>query len=106
MQTRSKTLRQRSSKCFAEMHTLLTRISGKSMQRIQAIYAFLIYLDKNFTLVRQTLEKECVWVVMRDKVNKCKKDIESGNADLLMSLLSKKERNEMIRIVYELEKKF
>ena len=109
MQTRSQTLSQRVSSCvsgFLELLANITRVWEFKAQRMKAMYTFLIYVDKNMTMLQDVLEKirPVWWSGLKEAVLRCQKNVEDQNAALL-EFLDKKERKEFVRLIYKIAKK-
>jgi hypothetical protein len=103
MQTRSQTLRQRGSACFAEMKVLLSNITGKGLERAKQIQAFMFFVDKNVELIKTTLPVANL-EMLKITIRQARTTIEMGKASML-TFLSKNERAEFVRLIYKLDSK-
>jgi hypothetical protein len=108
IQTRSKTRSERASDVISEFQMYVEGITKyQGLQRIKAMYEFIVYADKNFSSIRDAIEISypTIWAGVKDAMNRCKKDNDEGKTSLL-TLLSKNESKEIIRLVYKLASKF
>lgn len=103
MQTRSQTLRQRGSACFAEMKVLLSNITGKGLERAKQIQAFMFFVEKNVELIKATLPVANL-EMLKITICQARTTIEMGKASML-TFLSKNERAEFVRLIYKLDSK-